>query len=255
LFSKFDILREELVNKWRIGMKTIGLIGGMSWESSLEYYRIINETVKEMLGGFHSAKSIMYSVDFEEVEKLQHQNKWEDATEIMVDVAQRVEKAGADFIVMCTNTMHKMAVEVQKSIEIPLLHIADVTAENIKARGFKKVGLLGTKFTMEEDFYKGRLYKKHGIEVIIPDEKERQIIHDILYDELCLGEIKKISKDKFREIIDDLVERGAEGIILGCTEIPLLVNQEDYEIPLFDTTTIHAKAAVEYALGEYKIQI
>jgi len=177
-----------------------------------------------------------------------------EATEIMVDAAQRVEKAGADFVVICTNTMHKMADEVQKSIEIPLLHIADVTAEKIKARGFKKVGLLGTKFTMEEDFYKGRLLKKHGLEVIIPDEKERQVIHDILYDELCLGEIRKFSKDKFKKIIGNLVARGAEGIILGCTEIPLLVNQEDYEIPLFDTTTIHAKAAVEYALGEYKIQ-
>jgi len=235
-------------------MKTIGLIGGMSWESSLEYYRIINETVKEKLGGFHSAKIIMYSVDFDEVEKLQHQAKWEEATEFMIDAAQRIEKAGADFVVICTNTMHKMAEEIQKSIKIPLLHIADVTAGNIKEQILKKVGLLGTKFTMEEDFYKGRLFTSHGLEVIIPDEEERQIIHNILYDELCLGEIKKLSKDKFKKIIDNLVARGAEGIILGCTEIPLLVDQEDYDIPLFDTTTIHAKAAVDYALGEYEIQ-
>jgi len=229
-------------------MKTIGLIGGMSWESSLEYYRIINETVKEKLGGFHSAKSVMYSVDFEEVEKLQHQGKWDEATELMIDAAQKIERAGADFIVICTNTMHKMAEKVQNSIKIPLLHIADVTAEKIKAQRLKKVALLGTKFTMEEEFYKGRLLKKHGLEVIIPNEEERQIIHDILYDELCLGEIKKLSKDKFKKIIDNLVVRGAEGIILGCTEIPLLINQEDYEIPLFDTTTIHAKSAVEHAL-------
>lgn len=229
-------------------MKTIGLIGGMSWESSLEYYRIINETVKEKLGGLHSAKIIMYSVDFDEVEKLQHQARWEEATEFMIDAAQRIEKAGADFVVICTNTMHKMAEEVQESIKIPLLHIVDVTAEKIKAQKLNKVGLLGTRFTMEEDFYKGRLLKKHGLEVIIPDEEERGIIHNILYDELCLGEIKKISKDKFKKIIENLAVRGAQGIILGCTEIPLLVDQKDYDIPLFDTTTIHAKSAVEYAL-------
>jgi len=231
-------------------MKTMGLIGGMSWESSLEYYRIINETVKEKLGGLHSAKCIMYSVDFDEVEKLQHHGKWKEATALMIEAAQRIEKAGADFVIICTNTMHKMAEEVQNSIQIPLLHIADVTAEKIKEQGMKKVGLLGTRFTMEEDFYKGRLVEKHGIKVIIPDGKERQIIHNILYDELCLGEIKQISKDKFKKIIDHLVTRGAEGIILGCTEIPLIVHQEDYDIPLFDTTAIHAKAAVEYALRE-----
>jgi len=229
-------------------MKTIGLIGGMSWESSLEYYRIINETVKEKLGGFHSAKCLMYSVDFEEVEKLQRQGKWDEATALMIDAAQRVKKGGADFVVICTNTMHKMAEEVQSSINIPLLHLADVTAERIKAQGLKKVGLLGTKFTMEEDFYKGRLIKKHGLEVMIPDDEEREAIHNILYNELCMGEIKKISKDKFKKIIDNLVLKGAEGIILGCTEIPLLIDKEDYEIPLFDTTRIHAEEAVEYAL-------
>lgn len=229
-------------------MKTIGLIGGMSWESSLEYYRIINETVKEKLGGFHSAKCLMYSVDFEEVEKLQRHGKWDEATALMIDAAQRVKKGGADFVVICTNTMHKMAEEVQSSINIPLLHLADVTAERIKAQGLKKVGLLGTKFTMEEDFYKGRLIKKHGLEVMIPDDEEREVINNILYNELCMGEIKKISKDKFKKIIDNLVLKGAEGIILGCTEIPLLIDKEDYEIPLFDTTRIHAEEAVEYAL-------
>lgn len=231
-------------------MKTMGLIGGMSWESSLEYYRIINETVKEKLGGLHSAKCIMYSVDFDEVEKLQHHGKWEEATALMIDAAQRIEKAGADFVIICTNTMHKMAGDVQNSIQIPLLHIADVTADKVKEKGMKKVGLLGTRFTMEEDFYKGRLVEKHGIQVIIPDEEERQIVHNILYDELCLGEIKQISKDKFKEIIDHLAAKGAEGIILGCTEIPLIVLQKDYDLPLFDTTAIHAKAAVEYALRE-----
>ena len=231
-------------------MKVIGLIGGMSWESSLEYYRVINETVKEKLGRLHSARSIMYSVDFDEIEILQRQGKWDKATEFMIDAAQRVEKGGADFVIICTNTMHKMAEEVQKNIKIPLLHIADATAEKIKKQGLKKVGLLGTKFTMEEDFYKGRLVEKHDLEVIIPNEEERKLIHHILYSELCLGEIKSLSKDKFIRIIKNLAAIGAEGVILGCTEIPLLIKQEDCEVPLFDTTRIHARFAVEYALGE-----
>ena len=230
-------------------MKTIGLIGGMSWESSAEYYRIINETMKEKLGGLHSAKCIMYSVDFEEIEKLQHASKWKEATEVMIDAARRVEKGGADFIVICTNTMHKMADEVQSSITIPLLHIADATAEKIRSKGLKKVGLLGTKFTMEEDFYKGRLSNTFGLDVIIPEEDEREIVHDIIYKELCLGEIKKSSKKKFKKIIENLVSRGAEGIILGCTEIPLLIKQEDCSVPLFDTTEIHARSAVELSLA------
>ena len=229
-------------------MKTIGLIGGMSWESSLEYYRIINETVKRELGGFHSAKSLMYSVDFQEIEELQHQGRWEDATRIMIDAAQRVEKGGADFVVICTNTMHLMAEDIKKNIRIPLLHIADVTAAKIKEMGHTIVGLLGTRFTMEQDFYKGRLKDNHGIDVLIPEEEERIAIHTILYDELCLGSIKTISKDKFQNIIANLESRGAEGIILGCTEIPLIVKQEDYEIFLYDTTTLHAQAAVHYAL-------
>jgi len=230
-------------------MKTIGLIGGMSWESSLEYYRIINEEVKKKLGGFHSGKIVMYSVEFAEIEKLQHEGNWDKATEFMIDAAQKVEKGGADFLLICTNTMHKMAEEVQQNINIPLLHMVDVVAEEIQAKGQKKVGLLGTRFTMEQDFYKGRLLEKHEIEAIIPPLDERKIIHGILYNELCMGEIKKASKDKFRTIINNLVARGAEGIILGCTEIPLLIDQEDYEVSLFDTTTIHARAAVKYAIS------
>ena len=186
-------------------MKTIGLIGGMSWESSLEYYRIINEQVKEKLGGLHSAKSLMYSVDFDEIEKLQHQGNWKEATKLMIDAAKRLEKGGADFVVICTNTMHKMADDVQSNIKIPLLHIADATAEKIKAKGLKKIGLLGTKFTMEEDFYKGRLIKKYKLDVIIPNEKDRQIVHDVIYHELCLGKINQSSKDQFIKIINKLV--------------------------------------------------
>jgi len=229
-------------------MKTIGLIGGMSWESSLEYYRIINEQIKEKLGGLHSAKSLMYSVDFDEIEKLQHQGNWKDATKLMIDAAKRLEMGGADFIVICTNTMHKMADEVQRNIKIPLLHIADATAEKIKAKGLKKVGLLGTKFTMEEDFYKGRLIKKYGLDVLIPNENDRQIVHDVIYQELCLGKINHSSKKQFIRIINNLVKDGAEAVILGCTEIPLLVQQKDVKVLLFDTTRIHAETAVEYSL-------
>jgi aspartate racemase len=229
-------------------MKTIGLIGGMSWESSIEYYRIINETVRARLGGLHSAKSIMYSVDFAEIETLQQQGKWDEATDLMIDAAQRIERGGADFVIICTNTMHKMADEVQNHIQIPLLHIADATAEKIKAHGLKKIGLLGTRFTMEEDFYRGRLTEKQGLEVIIPTERERDIVHRVIFDELCLGEIKEPSKEQYVRIMDHLVRDGAEGIILGCTEISLLIQEEDSQIPLFDTTKIHAMAAVEYAL-------
>jgi aspartate racemase len=229
-------------------MKTIGLIGGMSWESSLEYYRIINQQVKKRLGGLHSAKSLMFSVDFDEIEKLQHQGKWSEATEIMIDAAKRVEKGGADFVVICTNTMHRMADDVQSSIKIPLLHIADATAEKIKDRGLRKVGLLGTKFTMEQDFYKGRLVINHGLDILVPDERERLIIHEIIYTELCLGKIDQGSKSKFVAIINRLITNGIEAVILGCTEIPLLVRQEDITVPLFDTTRIHAESAVEYAL-------
>jgi aspartate racemase len=231
-------------------MKIIGLIGGMSWESSLEYYRIINERIREKLEGLHSAKSLMYSVDFEEVEKLQRLGKWGEATELMIDAAKKLERGGADFIVICTNTMHKMAEEMQQKIQIPILHIADSTAEKIKAAGYKKIGLLGTKFTMEENFYKGRLIEKYNLEVLIPDEAERQFVHDVIYKELCLGIVQQNSKNRFKTIIENLSNNGAEAVILGCTEIPLLIKQEDVAVPLFDTTRIHAESAVDFALAE-----
>ncbi|MCB9422885.1 MAG: aspartate/glutamate racemase family protein [Ardenticatenaceae bacterium] len=229
-------------------MKTIGMIGGMSWESSLEYYRIINETVKARLGGLHSAKSLLFSFDFEEIETLQMAGDWVKATELMVQAARQLERGGADFIIICTNTMHKMAEDVQAAISIPLLHIADATATAIQAQNLHTIGLLGTNFTMEEEFYKGRLEQKFGLEVIVPERPERQIVHDIIYDELCLGITKADSRARYRQIMADLTAAGAEGIILGCTEIGLLVNQEDSPVPLFDTTVIHAETAVTFAL-------
>ncbi|MBW2312201.1 MAG: aspartate/glutamate racemase family protein [Deltaproteobacteria bacterium] len=231
-------------------MKTIGLIGGMSWESSAEYYRIMNETVKEELGGLHSVKCILYSVDFEEIAALQHKGEWIELTKLMIDFARRLEDAGADFIVITTNTMHKMAEEVQGNIHIPLLHIADATAEKIIEKGVHTPGLLGTKFTMEEDFYKGRLREKYELEVIVPTDTDRNTVDEIIYNELCVGIIKQASKEKFQEVIKGLVSNGADGVILGCTEIPLLISQEDVDVPLFDTTTIHSRAAVELALRE-----
>ncbi len=230
-------------------MKIIGLIGGMSWESSLEYYRIINETVRNRLGGLHSAQSLMYSVDFAEIEILQHQGHWQEATQMMIEAAHRVERGGADFLVICTNTMHKMAEEVQQNISIPILHIGDATAERVKAHKLRKVGLLGTKFTMEEDFYKGRLIQKHGLQVIIPTAEDRAIVHRVIYDELVIGNINPTSRAQYQRIIDELVQQGCEGIVLGCTEIGLLVKEADSQVPLFDTTQIHAIAAVEYALA------
>lgn len=230
-------------------MKTIGMIGGMSWESSIEYYRIINEAVKEELGGLHSAVSLMYSVDFAEIEILQSEGRWDEATQSMIEAAQHVEAGGADFAIICTNTMHKMADEVEAAIHIPLLHIADATAEAIKAQGLSKVGLLGTKFTMEEEFYRGRLVEKHGLEVLIPEANDREIVHRVIYDELVLGQIKSESREAYKQIIENLIAAGAQGIILGCTEIGLLVKDEDSRVPLFDTTHIHAVAAVEYALS------
>jgi aspartate racemase len=229
-------------------MKTIGMIAGMSWESSLEYYRLVNEGVKAGLGGLHSAKCVLVSVDFAEIEVLQRAGRWEEATQAMIDVARQVQAGGADFLLICTNTMHKMAEEVQASIEIPLLHIADAAAEAIKARGLRKVGLLGTRFTMEENFYRGRLAEKYGLEVLIPDEADRAIVHRVIYEELVLGKIVPASKLEYQRIIESLVRQGAEGIILGCTEIGLLIKDEDSRVPLFDTTNIHAQAAVEMAL-------
>ena len=229
-------------------MKTIGLIGGMSWESSIEYYRIINETAKAKLGGLHSAKSMMYSVDFAEIEILQHQGKWAEAAEMLIDAARNLENGGADFIVLCTNTMHKVAEDIQATVKIPLLHIADATAQLVKDSGIQKIGLLGTRFTMEEEFYKGRLSQKYGLSVIVPNAQEREIVHRVIYDELVVGNIQEHSKEQYIGIIEQMVSQGAEGVILGCTEIGLLVHQEDSRVPLFDTTRIHAEAAVEYAL-------
>ena len=229
-------------------MKTIGMIGGMSWESSLEYYRIINEAVKEQLGGLHSAKCLMYSVDFAEIEALQREDRWQEATQAMIEAARAVEAGGADFLIICTNTMHKMADEVQESIKIPLLHIADATAEAVQAHGLKRVGLLGTRFTMEQDFYRGRLVEKHNLDVLVPEPADREIVHRVIYDELVLGKTEPASKAEYLRIIAALAQAGAEGIILGCTEIGLLVSQDDSSLPLFDTTRIHALAAVRYAL-------
>jgi aspartate racemase len=231
-------------------MKTIGLIGGMSWESSIEYYRIINEGIKEKLGGLHSAKSLMVSVDFAEIETLQHQGKWTESAQILIGAAQSLERGGADFIVICTNTMHKVAGEIQANTHIPLLHIADATAQKVKAAGIQKIGLLGTRFTMEEDFYKGRLIQNFGLDVLVPNAQERETVHRVIYDELVLGEIRQTSKERYLEIVERLVKEGAQGVILGCTEIGLLIHDGDCRVPLFDTTRIHAEAAVEYALSE-----
>ena len=230
-------------------MKTIGLIGGMSWESTLEYYRIINETANLRLGGLHSAKCLMYSVDFEEIEVLQRENRWDELTNIMVDVAKNLKNAGADFIVICSNTMHKMAADIEEKAKIKVLHIAEATGKEIIKKDFKKIGLLGTNFTMEQDFYKKILKGSFDIDVIIPNEKERRIIHKIIYDELCNGIISDESKNEYIKIINNLVLNGAEGIVLGCTEIPLLIKQEDVDIPIFDTTKIHSISAVEFALN------
>jgi len=231
-------------------MKTIGLIGGMSWESTMEYYRIINETVKTKLGGLHSAKCILYSVDFAEIELLQRQGKWSEMAHILTEAAQQVEGAGAEAIVICTNTMHKVADDIQAHISIPLLHIADATAQQVKDAGIQKIGLLGTRYTMEEDFYISRLVKKYGLDVIIPGAPEREIVHRVIFDELVVGTIRQVSKDQYLGIIARLVEQGAQGVILGCTEIGMLIHPEDCQVPLFDTTRIHAGAAVEFALAE-----
>lgn len=229
-------------------MKTIGLIGGMSWESSLEYYRLINELTKARLGGLHSAKSVMISVDFAEIETLQREGRWAEATQLMIAAARSLEAAGADFVVICTNTMHKSVDDMQANLSIPILHIADATAERVKVAGVRRVGLLGTRFTMEEDFYVGRLIQRHGLDVIVPEPIERDDVHRVIYDELCLGVTKAESKARYLQIMSRLIERGAQGIILGCTEIGLLVQQADSRVPLFDTTRLHAEVAVDWAL-------
>jgi aspartate racemase len=230
-------------------MKMIGLIGGMSWESSVEYYRIINQTVQQKLGDLHSARCILYSFDFQEIEQLQHRGEWEKLTELMIHAAQRLEEVSAELIVICTNTMHKMAEDVQDSVDIPLVHIADATAKEIIEKGLNRVALLGTRFTMEENFYKKRLEKKYKLKVIIPSKNDREVVDNVIYNELCCGIMHQSSKEQFKAIIEGLASNGAQGVILGCTEIPLLISQQDVEIPLFNTTKIHAQAAVEMALG------
>lgn len=229
-------------------MKTIGLLGGMSWESTVGYYRAINLGVKEKLGGLHSAKIAMVSVDFEPIEKLQHSGNWQGTADILVEAAKNVERAGADFLLICTNTMHKVAPEIEQAITIPLLHIADATAEVLVNKDIKTVGLLGTAFTMEQDFYKGRLQEKFGLTVLVPNEKDRGIVHDVIYNELCLGNSLPASKLEYLRIIEDLSNNGAEAIILGCTEIGMLVDQKESEITLLDTTMIHARKAIELAI-------
>lgn len=229
-------------------MKTIGLLGGMSWESSLVYYKILNEKVKEKLGGHHSCECVMYSVDFDPIMKLQHDGKWDELTRLMIEAARKIEKGGAEMLTICTNTMHKMYDDVQNNISIPVLHIADATAEAIKERNISTVALLGTRFTMEQDFYKGRLEQKHGIKVLTPENDDLTTVHTIIYNELVLGTIKDESREQYKRIIEDLAQKGARGVILGCTEIPLLIKQNDVSIPVFDTTIIHAEKTLQFAL-------
>jgi aspartate racemase len=228
-------------------MKTIGLLGGMSWESTLEYYKIINEQIKKELGGLHSAQIALYSVDFEPIEQLQHQGDWEGTARILKEAARSVEASGADFLLICTNTMHKVAPQIEQAVTIPLLHIADATAKQLIKEGIQKVGLLGTAFTMEQAFYKERL-EQFGLEVVIPDAEDRALVHKVIYNELCLGVINDNSKANYVDIVHTLHGQGAEAVILGCTEIGLLIKQSDVAVPLYDTTTIHAQVAVEYAL-------
>ena len=230
-------------------MKTIGLIGGMSWESSVEYYRIINEAVRDRLGGVHSCKSLMLTVDFAEIETLQTHGRWAEATQAMITAACQLQAGGADCVLICANTMHKMADEVQAAVTIPLLHIADASAAAVKKQGLHRLGLLGTRYTMEEDFYKARLADKHGLEVLIPDPDDRTIIHEVIYTELVVGKVNPASKAEYLRIMDKLAGQGVEGILLACTEIGMLVQQPDSHLPLFDTTPIHARAAVDFALA------
>jgi len=231
-------------------MKVIGLIGGMSWNSSLEYYRLINESVAEKLGGLHSARIVLYSLDFDEIEQAQHQGRWGDATNILTEAGSALKQAGADFLVICTNTMHKVAGAVADGVGLPLLHIGDVTGNAIKEQNLRAVGLLGTRFVMEEQFYRERLWEQSGVEVLVPGEEERAMIHQIIYDELCQEEIKDSSRRACIDIINGLMGKGAEGIVLGCTELPLLIRPGDINVPLFDTTRLHAEAAVKMALAE-----
>ncbi|RVT49215.1 aspartate/glutamate racemase family protein [Rheinheimera sediminis] len=234
-------------------MKTIGLLGGMSWESTIPYYRQINQCIKHQMGGLHSAKIILYSVDFAEIEQLQRSGDWHKAGELLAYAALKLQTAGADCLVLCTNTMHKVAAVIETAVTIPLLHIADATAEAIQQAGFHKVALLGTRFTMEQDFYKKRLTELYGLEVLVPDEEGRKLVHQVIYQELCLGIVKPESRQQYQQIMADLVTQGAEAIILGCTEIALLVSSEDCAVPLFDTTALHAQKAADYALSPFSL--
>lgn len=236
-------------------MKTIGLLGGMSWESSAEYYRLVNEHVKARLGGLHSARCVLYSVDFADIERLQQQGQWDTAADVLAQAADQLEQAGAEFLVLCTNTMHRVAATIQERIAIPLLHIVDPTAEAITRANMRTVGLLGTRFTMEHDFYKGRLVDRYQLNVLIPDQPDRDMIHRVIYEELCLGQILPGSRAAYRAVIGRLIDAGAEGIILGCTEIGLLIGEQDSSVPLFDTTRLHAVAAVTYALAEHEANV
>ena len=229
-------------------MKTIGLLGGMSWESTALYYKLINEEIKKQLGGLHSAKVVIYSVDFDEIEKLQHLGAWDETAKILGEAAKNIQNASADFLVICTNTMHKVAPLIQTYIDIPILHIADATGKKLQNENIKKVGLLGTAFTMQQDFYKERIYKNFDIEVLIPSEEDMTIVHKIIYEELCLGLIREDSKKEYLRIIDSLASKGAQGVILGCTEIGMLVKQADTQVKLYDTTVIHSLEAVAEAL-------
>ncbi len=231
--------------------KTVGIIGGMSWESTQIYYRLINQGVKERLGGLHSAKIILYSLDFAEIEQLQVKGDWIGASNILRDIAHNLQVAGADAILIATNTMHKLADEVAAAVSIPLLHIADATGQHLRVDGRRKTALLGTRFTMEEDFYTAKLRDAYGLDVLIPNREERATIHQIIYDELCMGQFTQASKLVFCDIVDKLAERGADSVVLGCTEIPLLISSADTHIPLYDTTALHAQAAVDFALSRY----
>lgn len=228
----------------------IGLLGGMSWESSAVYYRLINEGIRDRLGGHHNARSVMYTVNFHDVEALQASNRWDDAAALLQNAARRVHAGGAGILLLCTNTMHKLADQVQAAVpELPLLHIADATATVIRGRGLNRIGLLGTRYTMEQDFYKGRLEQKYGLEVVVPNENDREIVHRVIYNELVLGRVEAVSRDAYAKIMDKLVkDEGVEGVILGCTEIGLLVSEEQSPVPVFDTTLLHAEAAVRWAI-------
>ncbi|GAA2346658.1 aspartate/glutamate racemase family protein [Streptomyces caniferus] len=230
-------------------MKVIGLIGGMSWESTAEYYRLLNELARRRLGGLHSARCVLYSLDFAEIEQLQVQGRWEEAGEILASAARSLEKAGADMVLICTNTMHKVAGQVEAAVGVPLLHLADATADAVRAAGVRKVGLLGTAFTMEQDFYRARL-EAAGLDVCVPDAEGRTLVHQVIYEELCLGVVKDESRKEYQRVIGGLVEAGAEGVILGCTEIELLVGPQDSPVPVFPTTRLHAEAAIDVALAE-----